>query len=449
MKKRIRFNGRAICNWVLIILIVSIWSKNDNSPNNEVPNNLNVKVATYGGSLNDNANSVIATSDGGYAVLGYTQSNDGDIVDKTTTDFDFWMLKFDSTSSLQWQKSYGGSSNDRGNALIQTSDGGYALLGFSESKDGDVTENAGAQDYWLAKTDSNGNLVWQKSFGFNGRDEGISLIQTNDSGFLLVGVLDVTASEGQGNVTAKNHAGGDYWAIKLSEDGVLQWSQYFGGTFTETAYGVVEIDGGGFLIAGSSDSFDVDISNNKGTYDFWVVRISDTGQLLWEKNYGGNEIDEPHGIVPTIEGNFLIVGDTRSTDIDIASNNGAADVWAVKINAEGEILWESAYGGSGFDAGRGVEAINDGGFLLVGSSRSGDIDVAENKGQNDAWLIKIDADGILEWEQSIGGSEIEVGYDVVELANGTIVAVGESASSDFDVLVNKGFTDVLVISVEP
>jgi len=425
-------------------------SKNDDAPDDiKVPSvNLDATIKTYGGSQNDKAKSVVATADGGYAVLGHTQSKDGDVSDKQNAGFDYWLLKFDGENSLQWSKSYGGSSNDRGNDFVQTNDGGYAILGFSESSDGDISENAGSLDYWLAKTDSSGNLLWQKSFGFKGRDEGIALIQTKDSGFLLVGVIDVTASEGQGNSTAKRHAGGDYWAIKLTADGALQWSQYFGGTFTDTAYDVVEIEAGGFIIVGSSDSTDVDISSNKGFYDFWVVRISDSGQLVWEKNYGGDEIDEAYGIVSSGDGDYLIVGNTRSSTGDISLTNGAADVWVVKIDADGEIIWEKTYGGTGFDAGRAIVRVKNGGFILAGNSRSGDGDLSENRGQNDAWILKIDAMGNLEWQKTVGGTQIDLAHGVTELADGTVIAVGESASADFDIPGNKGFTDMLTISIK-
>ena len=406
-----------------------------------------VNVDSYGGTLNENLKSIVGTQDGGFVVLGYVQSNDGDVDNKETTDFDYWLLKFNSLSELQWQKSYGGSLNDRGNEIIQSTDGGFLLLGFSESADGDAASNAGSLDYWLVKTDADGNLQWQKSYGFKGRDEGISVIETQDGGYMLVGVLDVTASEGQGISSAKNHAGGDYWAVKLNGLGELQWSNYYGGTFTDTANAVIELEEGGFLIAGSSDSFDVDISSNRGTYDFWVVRISEIGELIWEKNYGGSEIDEPHAIVAAKDGNYLIVGDTRSSDQQVTNNKGAADVWAVTINLEGDLIWERTYGGSGFDAARSISKTNVEGFLITGSSRSADGDLQANQGQNDAWIIQIDDVGNLVWQESIGGSQIDVAYDVAQLQNGNVVVVGESASNDGDIVVNKGFTDALLITI--
>ena len=309
-------------------LILLLCCSKDN-PNNEdyvFQNELDF-ITTYGGTKNESANSVVSTIDGGFAVVGYTQSMDGDINDKLNESFDYWVTKFNSEGVLQWSKTYGGTNDDRGSDIIQTNDGGYAILGYTQSIDEDVTQNGGFQDYWIAKLNTSGDIEWQKSYGFAGADNGTSLIQTSDSGYLLVGVLDVTASGGQGNTSriAHRHAGGDYWAVKTDAVGNIEWSKYFGGSFSDTAYDVIETTQGEFIIVGSSDSDDVDISNNKGTYDYWVVKISDSGTLIWEKSFGGEQIDEARAIVETDEGNILIAGTTRSEDQDIEMSLGAAD----------------------------------------------------------------------------------------------------------------------------
>ncbi|TCK67970.1 hypothetical protein DFQ05_1754 [Winogradskyella wandonensis] len=406
-------------------------------------------ISTFGGSLNDSAQSVVATSDGGYAILGFTQSNDGDITDKQDSSFDYWVLKFNAQDTLEWQKTYGGSEDDRGRKIIQTQDGGFAILGTSQSNDGDVSGNNGAQDYWISKLDSQGNISWQKSFGFQGNDSGISLIQTSDLGYLMTGVLDVTASGGQGNTSRSTfrHAGGDYWAVKINETGDLQWSRYFGGNFTDTAEGVAETDDGGFIIAGGSDSEDTDISNNKGTYDFWIVKINANGDLIWEKSFGGNEIDEARAIVKATDGNFVIVGDTRSSDGDVSGNNGAADLWLIKISSEGNLIWEKTLGGTSFDVARDISITRDNSFLLAGSSRSSDGDVSENKGQNDAWALKVNANGDLLWEVSVGGSNIDFAYGVTELNDQSVITVGDTSSNEGDIEENKGFTDLLIFKI--
>jgi len=427
---------------------------NNNTPNPTTPE-VNITgdidfVRTYGGLLNERAQSVVNTQDGGYAVLGYTQSMDGDIIDKMNESFDYWLLKFNEDSELQWNKTYGGMADDRGSDIIQTQDGGYAILGSSYSNDEDVSGNNGQLDYWLAKLDTSGNISWQKSFGYSGLDIGISVIQTNDNGYLISGVLDVTASGGEGNTNrnSNRHAGGDYWVVKLNSTGDLQWSKYFGGLFTDTPEGIIETDDNAYIIVGGSDSVDTDITNNKGSYDFWVIKIDNTGTLIWEKSFGGQEIDEARAITKSGDGNYIIAGDTRSIDQDISNNNGGADLWLIKISPAGQLLWEKTIGGSSFDVARKVKRTQDNGFLISGSSRSSDGDVETNKGQNDAWVLKVDSNGVLEWETTAGGSDIDFAYDVAELNNKTIVAVGDAASNDGDITVNKGFTDLLLIKIK-
>jgi hypothetical protein len=431
----------------MVLLLLSCSSDDASTSNNDDQVTF---VKTYGGSKNDSAQSVTATTDGGYIILGYTQSNDNDITDKQDESFDYWVLKFDATDQLQWQKTYGGSLDDRGSDIIQTSDGGYAILGYSFSNDGDATENAGLQDYWLVKLDANGNISWEKSFGYQGADSGITMTETNDQGFLVTGILDVTASGGEGNSSrnANRHAGGDYWALKLDISGNLEWSHYFGGNFTDTPYGVVQTDDNGYIVVGSSDSEDTDISSNIGTYDFWVIKISESGDLVWEKSFGGSQIDEARAIVKTNDGNYIIAGDTRSSDNDVSQNKGAADLWFIKISPFGNLIWERTIGGSSFDVARAIKKSQNYGFLLSGSSRSSDMDVSENKGQNDAWVLKTDNNGNLLWETTVGGSNIDFSYDVAELINGSVIAVGDTASSDGDIIENKGFSDLLIIKID-
>lgn len=233
-----------------------------------------VFVNTLGGSKNEGARSVIRTNDGGYAILGFTQSVDGDIIDKQNEQKDLWLIKFDKNDQLQWKKTYGGSKDDHGEKIIQTSDGGFALIGYNKSNDHDATSNAGFQDIWILKLDVSGGILWQKSIGFAGADQGYSILQTTDGGYFISGILDVTSSGGLGNKNSMNkrHAGGDYWGIKLNSNGKIEWRNYYGGTNTDTCYDAVETDDG-FILVGASDSDDVDIKNNKGSYDIWIVKI--------------------------------------------------------------------------------------------------------------------------------------------------------------------------------
>lgn len=404
-------------------------------------------IKTFGGSKNDSFQSIINSTDGGYAILGFTQSNDDDITDKTDESFDYLLLKFSSDDTLQWSKTFGGSEDDRGAEVIATNDGGFAILGYSKSSDGDVYENNGDQDFWIVKISANGDISWQKSFGFSGADTGYAITETNDNGFLLTGVLDVSASGGQGNKSVQKHAGGDVWAIKLDESGNKQWQNYYGGTFTDTPFGVTKTNDNGFLICASSDSNDFNISNNKGQYDFWIFKIDANGTLGWEKNFGGSEIEEPRDICKTNDGNFMIVGDTRSNDKDVFKNNGAADLWVVKINTDGNLLWEKTFGGSSFDAGRAIFPSLNGGFIIAGNSRSENANFS-NLGQNDGWILKIDDAGNQIWQQFYGGSENDFLNDIIEMPDNSIIAIGESYSNNGLIPINKGFSDGLLIKLK-
>lgn len=437
----------------LLVIVTALSCKNDDDNitlNNPSAIGILESVNTFGGSKNDSAQEVVSTSDSGYAVLGFTQSMDGDILDKQNESFDFWVLKFNAENEIEWNKTFGGTADDKGSDIIQTTDGGFAILGSSFSNDEDVSGNQGQNDYWLAKLDASGNILWQKSYGYQGADYGISVIQTSDSGYLVTGVLDVTASNGEGNTsrTSNRHAGGDYWAIKLDASGTIEWSKYYGGLFTDTPEGIVETDDNEFIIVGGSDSMDTDISSNIGSYDFWVVKISNTGAIVWEKSFGGDEIDEAWSITKSNDGNFIIAGDTRSNNVDVSNNIGAADLWLIKISTNGELLWEKSIGGTSFDVARDITPTQDGGFLVAGSSRSNDVDVSENKGQNDAWAVKIDSNGSIEWEKSVGGTNIDFAYGIVELNNKKVVVVGDTTSNDEDIIQNKGFTDLLIINIE-
>ena len=439
---------------LIVFLIAALFMSCTKDTNTSLAQNSELEIEhikTLGGSKNESAQAVTKTTDGGYAILGYTQSNDGDVRNKSNESYDYWLLKFDARNQLQWQKTYGGSDDDRGFDLIQTSDGGFAMLGKSKSNDLDVSENSGFDDFWVSKLDSNGSISWEYSYGFAGSDTPNSIIQTRDNGYLLTGVLDVSASNGQGDRHAavrQRHAGGDYWAVKLNSSGVREWSNYYGGSFTDTAYDAIQTQDNGYIIIGSSDSNDVDISNSNGGYDFWVVKISNTGSLVWEKTFGGSEIDEARAITSSNDGNYLIVGDTRSDDLNISQNAGAADLWLIKITPEGTLLWEKTIGGTNFDVGRSVSKTQDNGFLISGSSRSSDGNLTTNKGLNDAWVLKIDSGGDIKWHKSIGGSETDFFYDSVELNDQTIVAVGNSNSSNEDINENKGFTDLLILKLK-
>ncbi len=438
---------------LVFMLVVSCKSDDDVINSDDTPGQFLGEIEwakTFGGSREDDANSIIETTDGGFAVLGYTLSNDGDISDKTSTDADFWVFKTDADGNLLWSKTYGGSSDDRATKIINTSDGGLGVIGYTRSNDGDVSLNNGFYDFWLLKLDNSGNILWEKTFGFTGNDQGQSLIQTTDGGYFLAGFMDFDGrSVSQPvNKSGNRHGVGEFWGIKTDASGNQQWDTYFGGTSNDRAYDVVQTPDGGFIMIGNSESEDFDITDPKGSYDFWVVKTDASGAMEWQKNYGGSGIEIAYSISKTNDGNFLILGDTRSNDQDVTNSNGNADSWLLKINETGDLLWQQTYGGAQFDTGRKVIEKQNGELILFGTSRSNDQDVSANYGQSDFWLNITDANGDLIFEKNYGGSNLEFCNSGILTTNGNIVLTGSTESNDFDIPNNQGSKDVLLIKLK-
>ncbi len=409
-------------------------------------------VKSFGGSGEDTPRTLITTSDGGYAILGYTNSTDGDLVGKTLEVNDYWLLKLDADGDLQWSKTYGGSKDDRGQSVVQTMDDGYAITGYAMSSDGDGSKNEGFHDNWIVKLDASGNIEWERSYGFSGHDHSYDLVQTVDGGYFFIGFLDITAARSDGyeekGYSQTRHGVGEFWGTKIDAQGNIEWRRYFGGTNNDRAHAVVQADDGGFVMAGFSESDDFDISNTKGSYDFWVLKINAQGDLVWERSFGGTGIEISQDIVKTKDGNYVVTGHTFSTDTDISKNNGESDIWMIKIDDSGNLLWEKTFGGSQFDASENVSLANDGGFIISGNSKSSDADLTENEGENDLWVIKTDADGKLIWQKSYGTVGLDFGFDALQNQDGSILFTGEMDAPGFLELQGKGKTDLVLIKIK-
>ncbi|MFK7811954.1 MAG: hypothetical protein AB8B59_05635 [Maribacter sp.] len=409
-------------------------------------------IKSFGGSGEDSPRAIISTLDGGYAVLGFSNSIDGDLEGKTIAVNDYWLLKLDVDGNLQWTKTYGGSKDDRGQSLVQTKDGGYALTGYAMSSDGDGSVNNGFHDNWLLKLDASGNIEWEKSFGFSGHDHSYDLLETEDGGLFFVGFLDITSARADGNTEKGNaltrHGVGEFWGTKLDHKANVEWRGFFGGTNNDRAHSVVRADDGGYVMAGFTESDDFDISNSRGSYDFWAVKVNNKGNLIWESSFGGTGIEQAQDISKTADGGYVIIGNTFSSDSDVSMNNGASDIWLIKIDANGQKIWDKSYGGSEFEDGQSVALSKDGGFIIAGNSKSSDKGLNANAGENDIWLVKTDSNGQMEWQKTFGGAGLDFGFDAVEAADGSIVLVGETSSEDFPNLHNKGKSDAVIIRVK-
>jgi len=298
-------------------------------------------VTTYGGSEEDIAHGIAATSDGGYIVVGNSKSTDGTFSNKNHAGSDIFLMKFNALNEVEWTSTYGGSEDDRGHDVVQLADGGFAVVGYSQSSDGDASRNKGQHDNWVFKTDALGNLLWEKSFGFLGHDHAYSIISTSDGGLFFNGFLDVTASNGAGQdgklQLTKKHGVGEFWCHKLDSDGNLQWRRYFGGTSNDRSYDAIETKEGDFVLVGSSESQDVDITNPKGEYDIWVVKIDAKGNLLWQRSVGGSGYDIGTALIEANDGDLLITGQSYSQDKDITDPLGSSDGILLRMSAEGEL----------------------------------------------------------------------------------------------------------------
>lgn len=406
-----------------------------------------VQAMTFGGSQEDIGFDIIETFDGGLAVIGKSKSINGNLTDKTLEESDYWLLRFDNNQELLWNYTYGGSGDDRGQSVVQTVDGGFVLVGYSKSDDGDASKNEGQHDNWIVKVDASGSFLWEKSFGYAGHDHAYTVIPTQDGGLVMTGFIDVTASGGKGNVVkgASLHGVGEFWTHKFDAMGNIEWRRYHGGTNNDRSYDVVEANDGGFVVVGTTESTDVDVSENQGEYDVWVIKLNKDGALQWAKTYGGSGIDGSNGVMKTQNGNYLVVGNTFSKNGDISVNYGASDVWAISINDQGDLLWEKTYGGSEFDLGRGITEGPDGSAFVIGNSKSSDNYVQQNQGENDAWVFQIDTNnGKLLWEHSFGGTGIDFGHNAVYTSSRSLFVVGETTSSDGDLTMNRGDKDLLI-----
>lgn len=406
-------------------------------------------IQTFGGSKEDVANAVIITNDGGFAIVGNTQSNDGDFSNKVRTGSDIFLMKFNDEAKLQWIKTYGGAGDDRGHGLIELSDKGFALIGYSKSSDGDASINKGQHDNWVLRTDSKGNLLWEKSFGFLGHDHAYNIIATSDGGLFFNGFLDVTASNGLGQNKKEahfsaRHGVGEFWVHKIDLEGNIEWRRYFGGTRNDRSYDAIQSKDDAYVIVGASESQDVDIRNPRGSYDVWVIKIDSSGNLLWERSIGGSEYDKGNAIIETNAGEYLVLGYTFSSDGDILSNAGSSDILLARLSPSGSFQGLKTLGGSGFDSAKALIERPDGTLVFVGQRNSSNISVGEQTINNDVSLYFTLPNGSLIQNTNLSGSGLDQANDLVLTQKGEVIVVGSSESSSGNFKDSKGEKDIFI-----
>jgi PKD repeat protein len=279
-----------------------------------------------GGSFYDDARSIQQTTDGGYIVAGYTKSNDGDVSGNHGSS-DYWIVKLNATGDTTWTKCLGGSNDDYAHSIQQTTDGGYIVAGYTESNDGDVYGNHGSSDYWIVKLNATGDTTWTKNLGGSGYDYALSIQQTTDGGYIVAGYTESNDGDVSGN-----HDWYDFWVVKLNATGDTTWTKCFGGSSYDYARSIQQTTDGGYIVAGYTKSNDGDVSGFNDSTDYWIVKLNATGDTTWTKSLGGSNYDDAHSIQQTTDGGYIVAGYTYSNDGDVSGNHGGADFWVVKLS---------------------------------------------------------------------------------------------------------------------
>ena len=400
-----------------------------------------------GGSDADFGSKMIQCDDSGYVVVGHTRSNDGQITGYHGGE-DVWVAKLSKTGTLIWQKCYGGSASDWG-IDIQKADTGFIVVGYSLSMDGDVTTHFGSPPYsdtWLLKLNDTGRIMWQRSLGGPGGEIGYRVKQTTDGGYIIASVA--TASGGEVTGFHSGVSGSyDFWIAKTDDTGALVWQNCYGGSDFDQPYAIQQTADGGYLVLGFTMSVDGDISSNHGGKDVWLIKISATGVLLWQKTYGGSGNDIGYGLTPTSDGNYVIVGYTGSSDGDVSGAIGGLDVWTIKIDGLGAILWAKNYGGTQDDAAISVVETPDHGFALGCTISSHDHDITSYYDHGDGWVVKIDSAGNLEGQNNFGGDSIEKMDCIISTTDGDLAFLCSTNSINHDITFNHGSFDYWVVKI--
>ncbi|MGA2296026.1 MAG: T9SS type A sorting domain-containing protein [FCB group bacterium] len=407
-----------------------------------------------GGDTVDVANSIIQTSDGGYIVTGHTDSNDGDVSGhhiyyNVLSKEDIWVVKLNSSGIIQWQKCLGGSGSDYACSIQQTSDGGYIVAGFTDSNDGDVSGNHGGDnDSWVVKLDISGAIQWQKCLGGSGNDWARTILQTRDGGYIVAGATTSNDGDVSGNHDS-NNVYWDFWVVKLDAIGKIQWQKCLGGSGYDEAWSIQQTSDGGYIVAGYTESNDGDVSGNHGNDDIWVVKLDTSGTIHWQKCLGGSGYDVANSIQQTSDGGYIIAGETESKDGDVSGIHGDGDVWVIKLDINGTIQWQKCYGGFSDDEPYSIQQTNDGGYIVAGCTESNDGDISGNHGTYDFWVVKLDVNGIIQWQKCLGGSGDDEAYSIQQTSDGGYIVAGSTGSNDGDVSGNHGGSDFWIVKLSP
>lgn len=358
---------------------------------------------TIGGTGSEVINKIASTSDGGVILGGTSNSNiSGEKMEDSRGLSDYWVVKLDQTGTIEWQKTIGGTSTDGLQSISQTSDGGYILGGVSSSGiSGEKTENyrgnIPSSDYWIVKLDATGMITWQRTYGGNNSDLLHTIKQTYDGGYIVGGESnsDISYDKSENSFGLE-----DYWILKLDQYGSIEWQKTIGGNGSDILKEIVESPNGNYFVGGYSESnfSGLKSENSRGLTDFWVIKLSSSGLIEWDKTFGGQQAEFLYSLIEN-NVNELIVGGSSSSSISGEKNEdsrGLSDFWIFKLNASGNIIWQKTIGGSLADGDYSIIKATDNKFVLGGSSRSSiSGEKTENcRGEADFWIVKINEENL-------------------------------------------------------
>ncbi|MGZ5247559.1 MAG: hypothetical protein ACXWV5_11020, partial [Flavitalea sp.] len=293
----------------------------------------------YGGSSDDLVRQMIKANYTGYIFTGDTYSNDNGL-EAFNGDGDIWVTRLDEVGNITWQKTFGGPDFERGNSIAPCGQG-YIVAGYTLGNYGDEPVLNSGPDAVILKIDENGNLLNKKILGGSGIDEIVSILPDGKGNFILVGTTD----SNDGDVIG-HHGGGDFWVLKMDAGLNILWQKVLGGSLFDAGISIAISKDGSYTICGFTSSTDGDVKGNHGEADFWVVNLSENGKLLWHHAYGGTGYDLPSSITASVDGGYLIAGLTTSSDGDITLRKGGfVDGWMVKIDKFGNVKWDKTVGG--------------------------------------------------------------------------------------------------------
>ncbi|MDD5530031.1 MAG: T9SS type A sorting domain-containing protein [bacterium] len=354
---------------------------------------------TYGGTKNDKGYCVQQTSDSGYIITGETYSYGAGYKD-------VYLIKTSPIGDTLWTRAYGGIKDDCGNSVQQTTDNGYIITGYTDSY------GAGNSDVYLIKTNSSGDTLWTKTYGGTSTDWGESVQQTQDGGYIISGG---TYSYG---------VNGTVYIIKTNSSGNVLWTKTYGMTGIDCGYSVRQTSDGGYIITGETA-----LAYGIGFANVLFLKLNASGDTSWTKTYGGTTLDDyGFSVRQTNDGGYIIAGGTYSFGA------GYADAYLVKTNSIGNTLWTKTYGGTEYDLLESVNQTSDSGYILTGG-------ISLSGTQKDLWVLKTDLLGDTMWTKVYGGTKDDWGHCTQQTTDGGYIIVGETSS------YGAGGYDVYLIKV--